>query len=230
MRVSRKSVPCVILVCCIALSSAAAGGPQDKAALADTTFAAASVKPVVSVQAYPFNLKNVRLLDGPFKAAMERDLGYMASLDNDRLLHMFRVTAGLPSTAEAYGGWEKADIEVRGHPEPGFFPLYQGKAISSLAMARPSWSLRARLVIAGGRGAELTSPPGRRYNSGMGQGERFVAQSENSARMEKAKSYSFWLTCYLDMNTDTRYNSILPLIKMPALNRLKIWDGHLWIN
>jgi hypothetical protein len=78
-------------------------------------FAAAAVKPAVPVQAYPFSLKNVRLLDGLFKTAMERDLGYMSSLDNDRLLHMFRVTAGLPSTAEAYGGWEKADVEVRGH-------------------------------------------------------------------------------------------------------------------
>lgn len=92
-----------------------AGNPQDKAGLADTTFAAATVKPVVPVRAYPFNLKSVRLLDGPFKAAMERDLGYMMSLDNDRLLHMFRVTAGLPSKAEAYGGWEKADVELRGH-------------------------------------------------------------------------------------------------------------------
>ena len=115
MRVSHKSVPCAILVLCAGLSSAAAGGPQDRAALVDTTFASASVKPAVTAQAYPFNLKNVRLLDGPFKAAMGRDLAYMMSLDNDRLLHMFRVTAGLPSTAEAYGGWEKADVEVRGH-------------------------------------------------------------------------------------------------------------------
>jgi hypothetical protein len=115
MRVSRKFVLCVIFVFYVALSSAAAGGPQDKAALADTTFASAAIKPLVPVQAYPFSLKNVRLLDGPFKAAMGRDLTYMMSLDNDRLLHMFRVTAGLPSTAEAYGGWEKADVEVRGH-------------------------------------------------------------------------------------------------------------------
>jgi DUF1680 family protein len=115
MRVPRRSVPCLILVLSAALLPALAGVPQDRAGLADTMFASASVKPVVPVQAFPFSLKNVRLLDGPFKAAMERDLGYMMSLDNDRLLHMFRVTAGLPSTAEAYGGWEKADVELRGH-------------------------------------------------------------------------------------------------------------------
>jgi DUF1680 family protein len=115
MRVHRRSVSCVILLFCAALSPAGAGGPQDKAGFADTPFASASVKPAVTVQAYPFSLKNVRLLDGPFKTAMERDLGYMMSLDSDRLLHMFRVTAGLPSAAEAYGGWEKADVELRGH-------------------------------------------------------------------------------------------------------------------
>ncbi len=115
MKIIRRSVPCVILVLCVGLSSAGAGGPQDQAALADTMFASVSVKPVVPVEAYPFSLKSVRLLDGPFKAAMERDLGYMLSLDDDRLLHMFRITAGLPSTAQAYGGWEKADVELRGH-------------------------------------------------------------------------------------------------------------------
>ena len=99
----------------IAFAFAAMAIAQDRAGLADTTFASATVKAVVPVRAFPFNLKSVRLLDGPFKAAMERDLGYMMSLDNDRLLHMFRVTAGLPSKAEAYGGWEKADVELRGH-------------------------------------------------------------------------------------------------------------------
>ncbi len=46
---------------------------------------------------------------------MERDLKYMMSLESDRLLHMFRVTAGLPAPAEAYGGWERPDVELRGH-------------------------------------------------------------------------------------------------------------------
>jgi hypothetical protein len=36
-------------------------------------------------------------------------------LDPDRLLHMFRVTAGLPSHAEPLGGWEAPDNELRGH-------------------------------------------------------------------------------------------------------------------
>jgi lipoate synthase/lipoate-protein ligase B len=61
----------------------------------------------------PFDLKQVRLLDSPFKTAMELDRKYLHDLDSDRLLHMFRVTAGIPSSAEQLGGWEKR--ELRGH-------------------------------------------------------------------------------------------------------------------
>jgi hypothetical protein len=37
--------------------------------------------PVIGIQAYPFSLTDIRLLDGPFKQAMERDLKYMLSLE-----------------------------------------------------------------------------------------------------------------------------------------------------
>ena len=39
----------------------------------------------------------------------------------DRLLHTFRVNAGLPSAAEPLGGWEKPDCELRGHFTGGHF-------------------------------------------------------------------------------------------------------------
>ena len=63
----------------------------------------------------PFPLRRVRLLDGPFLAAQERNRAYLHALPPDRLLHMFRQTAGLPSRAEPLGGWEKPDSELRGH-------------------------------------------------------------------------------------------------------------------
>jgi len=81
----------------------------------DTLFASAKVGPKIGIQANPFGLKDIRLLEGPFKQAMERDLKYMLSLEPDRLLHAFRLTAGLSSSAEPYGGWEKPDVELRGH-------------------------------------------------------------------------------------------------------------------
>jgi len=61
--------------------------------------------PVVALQAEPFPLQNVRLLEGPFRHAMELDHAYLLSLDPDRLLHSFRLNAGLPSAAKPYGGW-----------------------------------------------------------------------------------------------------------------------------
>lgn len=64
-------------------------------------------------QVEPFALQQVKLLDGPFKMAAERDRQYLHDLESDRLLHTFRVNAGLPAPAEAMGGWEQK--EVRGH-------------------------------------------------------------------------------------------------------------------
>jgi uncharacterized protein len=90
-------------------------GPNQAAPAKDTTFASVKAAPRIGVRAYPFALKNVRILDGPFKLAMDRDLAYMLSLDPDRLLHTFRLTAGLPTSAKPYGGWEDPKGELRGH-------------------------------------------------------------------------------------------------------------------
>ncbi|MDH4197211.1 MAG: glycoside hydrolase family 127 protein, partial [Candidatus Aminicenantes bacterium] len=73
------------------------------------------VQDKIPSQAYSFELGDVRLLDGPFRDAMLRDQKYLLELDADRLLHNFRVTAGLPSTAEPLGGWEDPKGELRGH-------------------------------------------------------------------------------------------------------------------
>jgi DUF1680 family protein len=62
-----------------------------------------------------FPLRDVRILDGPFRDAQQRSLGYLLSLDPDRLLHTFRLNAGLPTRAKPYGGWEAPEVELRGH-------------------------------------------------------------------------------------------------------------------
>jgi uncharacterized protein len=69
----------------------------------------------VALKAYPFDLQDVRILDGPFRDAVVRDQKYLLELDSDRLLHNFRVTAGIPSNAEPLGGWEEPKGELRGH-------------------------------------------------------------------------------------------------------------------
>ena len=68
----------------------------------------------VPLKAEPFPLSQVRLLDGPFKDAMQRNSDYLLSIEPDRLLHSFRLNAGLPTQAEPLGGWEKPDWPVRG--------------------------------------------------------------------------------------------------------------------
>lgn len=73
----------------------------------------------VALRAKPCNLANVRLLDGPFRQAQERNAKYLLQLEPDRLLHNFRVNAGLEPKAPVYGGWESvpmwADIRAHGH-------------------------------------------------------------------------------------------------------------------
>jgi DUF1680 family protein len=65
--------------------------------------------------ARPFDLSRVRLRPGPFLDAENQNRRYLMGLDPDRLLHTFRLTAGLPTTAEPLGGWEAPENELRGH-------------------------------------------------------------------------------------------------------------------
>ncbi|MBV9222564.1 MAG: glycoside hydrolase family 127 protein [Acidobacteriaceae bacterium] len=63
----------------------------------------------------PFALTQVRLLPSAFLDAQEANRSLLHRYSADRLLHNFRVNAGLPSSAEPLGGWEKPDCELRGH-------------------------------------------------------------------------------------------------------------------
>lgn len=70
--------------------------------------------------AEPFDLAEVRLLDGPFKDAQERDKGYILRVEPDRLMHWFRVNNGVPSKAKPYGEWKTNDYAFQGHYEGHF--------------------------------------------------------------------------------------------------------------
>ena len=67
------------------------------------------------VHVHPFALQQVRLLDGPIKQAAERNRAFLRGLELDRLLHTFRLTAGIPTSADSLGGWEMPTVELRGH-------------------------------------------------------------------------------------------------------------------
>ncbi|HXC97992.1 MAG TPA: beta-L-arabinofuranosidase domain-containing protein [Verrucomicrobiae bacterium] len=63
----------------------------------------------VQIAVQSFDLHDVRLLDGPFKQAMDLNSRYLLSLEPDRFLCYFRKNAGLEPKAQAYGGWEAPD-------------------------------------------------------------------------------------------------------------------------
>jgi DUF1680 family protein len=81
----------------------------------------------ITPKAQPFAMSQVRLLPSPFLDAAEWNRAYMARLDANRMLHGFRLTAGVESKAEPLGGWEmyvapnpgqprrNSDGELRGH-------------------------------------------------------------------------------------------------------------------
>jgi len=64
-----------------------------------------------------FPLSRVRLGAGPFLDAQRLDEAYLLKLEPDRMLHNFRVNAGLAPRAPVYGGWESVEpwIEIRCH-------------------------------------------------------------------------------------------------------------------
>jgi DUF1680 family protein len=55
------------------------------------------------------------LTSGPFWDAQEANRRVLHRLPADRLVYNFRINAGLASSAQPLGGWEKPDCELRGH-------------------------------------------------------------------------------------------------------------------
>lgn len=83
--------------------------------VATTQTPSGSVSRKVGVE--PFALRQVELLESPFKAAMRRNAKYLLELDADRLLHNTRRYAGLQPKQPVYGGWEARGVagQTLGH-------------------------------------------------------------------------------------------------------------------
>ncbi|HEX2920532.1 MAG TPA: beta-L-arabinofuranosidase domain-containing protein [Bacteroidales bacterium] len=66
---------------------------------------------------YPgeFQLRDVTLLDGPFKHARDLNIVTLLQYDVDRLLAPFLIEAGLPPKAELYPNWKGLDGHIAGH-------------------------------------------------------------------------------------------------------------------
>ena len=128
MRVQGRITRREVLAGVAALVGTAATG---RFASANNSLAKAGADLLVSGPIMPFPMKQVRLLTGEIKTAADVNQSYLNLLATDRLLHSFRVTAGLASTAAPYGGWEKPDCELRGHFNGGHY-------LSAVALAYAS--------------------------------------------------------------------------------------------
>lgn len=85
--------------------------------------------------AFPFALKEVKILDPELLRMREQTLQYMLALDSDRLLHNFRVNANLPSSAEPLYNRESPTNGWRGH-YVGHFLSASGQMYASTNDAR----------------------------------------------------------------------------------------------
>lgn len=64
----------------------------------------------VNPKLQPFELSEVKLLDSPFRQAMEKDEDWLLAFEPDRFLSGFRSESGLEPKAPKYGGWESQGV------------------------------------------------------------------------------------------------------------------------
>lgn len=74
------------------------------------------VQNVITVKAYSFNLKDVKLLESPFTENMQREIDWLSTISVNQLVHNFRLNAGIQTSSKgAMQGWERYEVELRGH-------------------------------------------------------------------------------------------------------------------
>ncbi|KTF69150.1 glycosyl hydrolase [Sphingomonas sp. WG] len=78
-----------------------------------------AMPPSAQAKLQAFDLTDVDLAESPFLHAQRATEAYLLRLQPDRMLHNFRVNAGLKPKAPVYGGWESEptweDINCHGH-------------------------------------------------------------------------------------------------------------------
>ncbi|XHR96142.1 beta-L-arabinofuranosidase domain-containing protein [Mucilaginibacter sp. UC70_90] len=112
------------------------------------------IEPKIAIKAYSFDLKDVKLLDSRFKDNMDREGEWMLSLPVERLLHSFRVNAGMLTDKKSsktkmpapLGGWEALDMELRGH---SIGHLLSGLSFQYAATGNASFKQKIDSLVAG---------------------------------------------------------------------------------
>lgn len=119
-----------------------------------------------------FDLKEVRLKEGPFKNAQDVDLKYILEMNPDRLLAPYLIASGIPVKAERYGNWESIGLD--GH--------IAGHYLSALAMMYASTGnteVKNRLDYMISELAVCQEKNGNGYVGGIPQGKVFWDRIHN---------------------------------------------------
>jgi hypothetical protein len=113
-----------------------------------------------SVPLEEFSYDDVTLTGGPLKRQYDHLRSHYLSLDNDRLLKVYRQRSGLPAPGEDMGGWYDADGFVPGHTLGQYI---SGLARYYAAIREPACARKVRALVKG-YGATL-GPDGYPYAS-----------------------------------------------------------------
>jgi uncharacterized protein len=103
-----------------------------------------TIKPQITAKAHSFDLSDVRLLDSRFKENMERDGKWLLSININRLLHSWRVNAGMQTSGRPYAGWESLDVELRGHTTGH---VLSGLALMYASTGNPAYKNRGDSLV-----------------------------------------------------------------------------------
>lgn len=128
----------------------------------------------VTLRAKPFALSEVRLLDGAFKAAQDRDVEYLLKLEPDRFLAGMREAAGLPAKGARYGGWDKSGSGLVGH-------YLSACAQMAAATGDPRLRQRVDYLVAQMAECQQARPEGGLYANGWEANKWFPALGQGKA-------------------------------------------------
>jgi DUF1680 family protein len=146
-----------------------------------------------AVAASSFALTDVRLLDSPFKQAMERNADYLLTLDADRLLHNTRQYAGLAPKGALYGGWESQGIA--GHTLGHYLT-----ALSQQCAATGDKRFRARIDYLIAQMAECQQAYGDGYVGALPPKELATMRAFKDGKVEPSSPFNFkggaWVPWY----------------------------------
>lgn len=146
--------------------------------------------PETVLRAEAFALRDVRLLDGPFKEAMERNAAWLLALEPDRLLAGAREDAGLAPRAPRYGGWEQQGVasHTLGH-------YLSACALQFAASGDARFEERVRHIVS--EMALCQAANGNGYVAAIPDGKRVFAEiARGDIRAENFQLNGVWVPWY----------------------------------